>query len=206
MALSGSVSGSNSGKILKRCAISEFDASRNFATSRLISFFDGLELILRPFKTNSWLDTRDGAHSFSTLLACAGDDAIRVAVGCVFLTGLLAQMMERPLDQVCWSHNLWSAHISFAIVSVGHHGWLHWLNQPLDAGGRPMIDIWPDVSSYSESELFTVPQLKFKTGEPASLFSSRHPKTVQRSESLLSSQLGKKIVLNGALHFFLHSL
>jgi hypothetical protein len=42
------------------------------------------------------------------------------------------------------------------------------------------VDVWPDVSSYSPSELFPVPELKSKTGEQAFLFSSRHPKTVQR--------------------------
>ena len=42
------------------------------------------------------------------------------------------------------------------------------------------MDVWPDVSSYSPSELFPVPELKSQTGEQAFLFSSRHPKTVQR--------------------------
>ncbi|KAF8236974.1 hypothetical protein L208DRAFT_1432071 [Tricholoma matsutake] len=65
-------------------------------------------------------------------------------------------------------------------VGPGHHGWLHWFNQPIPSGGHPNIDLWPDVSSYSPSELFSGPGLKTKSGEPVFLFSSRHPKTVQR--------------------------
>ncbi|KAK0440741.1 hypothetical protein EV421DRAFT_1712220, partial [Armillaria borealis] len=65
-------------------------------------------------------------------------------------------------------------------VGEGHHGWLHWFNCPIPDGGKPNIDVWPDVSGYSPSELFPAPGLKFQSGEQAFLFSSRHPKTVQR--------------------------
>ncbi|KAF8878452.1 hypothetical protein BD779DRAFT_1628560, partial [Infundibulicybe gibba] len=65
-------------------------------------------------------------------------------------------------------------------VGPGHHGWLHWFNCPIPQGGRPNTDLWPDVSSYSPSELFPAPGLKYKSGDQAFLFSSRHPKTVQR--------------------------
>ncbi|KAJ3901269.1 hypothetical protein F5879DRAFT_345814 [Lentinula edodes] len=65
-------------------------------------------------------------------------------------------------------------------IDPGHHGWLHWLNYPIPNGGRPTIDPWPDVSEYSPSELYPVPGVKSPSGEPATLFSSRHPKTVQR--------------------------
>lgn len=61
-----------------------------------------------------------------------------------------------------------------------HHGWLHWIDHPIPDGGRPNIDIWPDVSAYSPSELFPVPGLTTKTGEPVFVFSSRNAKTVQR--------------------------
>ena len=62
----------------------------------------------------------------------------------------------------------------------GHHGWLHWFNYPIPDGGRPNTDVWPDVSSYSPSELFPAPGLKTKSGEQTFLFSSRNAKTVQR--------------------------
>ena len=58
---------------------------------------------------------------------------------------------------------------------LGHSGWLHWFNED-----RPNLDVWPDVSSYSPSELFPARDMKLKTGDQAFLFSSRHPKTVQR--------------------------
>ncbi|KAF6758877.1 xylosidase/arabinosidase [Ephemerocybe angulata] len=65
-------------------------------------------------------------------------------------------------------------------VGPGHHGWLHWFDKPIPEGGRPNLDLWPDVSSYSEAELYPAPGLKMKSGEPAMLFSSRNAKTVQR--------------------------
>ncbi|KAK2459789.1 hypothetical protein APHAL10511_008221 [Amanita phalloides] len=65
-------------------------------------------------------------------------------------------------------------------VGPGHHGWLHWFNYPLPDGGRPNFDLCPDVSAYSPSELFAAPGLKSANGEQLFLFSSRHPKTVQR--------------------------
>ncbi|KAF8914765.1 hypothetical protein CPB85DRAFT_1560740 [Mucidula mucida] len=60
-------------------------------------------------------------------------------------------------------------------VYPGHHGWLHWFNEPIPCGGRPNTDLWPEVSSYDSDELFDAPGLP-----GAQLFSSRHPKTVQR--------------------------
>ncbi|KAI8983325.1 hypothetical protein BD414DRAFT_418734 [Trametes punicea] len=65
-------------------------------------------------------------------------------------------------------------------VGPGHHGWLHWFNYPIPDGGRPNVDLWPDVSEYSPSELFPAPGVKYADGTQAFLFSSRHPKTVQR--------------------------
>ncbi|EMD41457.1 hypothetical protein CERSUDRAFT_110033 [Gelatoporia subvermispora B] len=65
-------------------------------------------------------------------------------------------------------------------VGPGHHGWLHWFTYPIPDGGRPNIDLWPDVSEYSPSELFPAPGLKNKAGDQEFLFSSRHPKTVER--------------------------
>ena len=65
-------------------------------------------------------------------------------------------------------------------VGPGHHGWLHWFDAPIPDGGHPNIDLWPDVSDYSPSELFPAPGLKTKDGDPVFLFSSRNAKTVQR--------------------------
>ncbi|KAH7884090.1 hypothetical protein F5I97DRAFT_1813288 [Phlebopus sp. FC_14] len=65
-------------------------------------------------------------------------------------------------------------------VGPGHHGWLHWFDAPIPYGGHPNTDLWPDVSEYSPSELFPAPGLQTKDGEQVFLFSSRHPKTVQR--------------------------
>ncbi len=63
----------------------------------------------------------------------------------------------------------------YSPYALGHHGWLHWFNEPIPCGGRPNTDLWPEVSSYDSDELFDAPGLP-----GAQLFSSRHPKTVQR--------------------------
>ncbi|KAI0034330.1 hypothetical protein K488DRAFT_9505, partial [Vararia minispora EC-137] len=65
-------------------------------------------------------------------------------------------------------------------VGPGHHGWIHWFGHPIPDGGNINIDLWPDMSAYSPSELFPAPGLKYSDGSQAYLFSSRHPKTVQR--------------------------
>ncbi|KIJ14829.1 hypothetical protein PAXINDRAFT_169514 [Paxillus involutus ATCC 200175] len=65
-------------------------------------------------------------------------------------------------------------------IGEGHHGWLHWFNAPITYGGHPNMDLWPDVSEYSPSELYPAPGLKTANDEQVFLFSSRHQKTVQR--------------------------
>ncbi|TFK23712.1 hypothetical protein FA15DRAFT_620323 [Coprinopsis marcescibilis] len=65
-------------------------------------------------------------------------------------------------------------------INPGHHGWLHWFDKPIPEGGRPHLDLWPDVSSYDSSELYPAPGLKHKNGEQVMLFSSRNAQTVQR--------------------------
>ncbi|KAN0101251.1 hypothetical protein V8E55_001235 [Tylopilus felleus] len=65
-------------------------------------------------------------------------------------------------------------------LDPAHHGWLHWFNSPIPSGGRPNVDLWPDISEYDPSELYPAPGLISASGDPVHLFSSRHPKTVQR--------------------------
>ncbi|KAI0063256.1 hypothetical protein BV25DRAFT_466337 [Artomyces pyxidatus] len=65
-------------------------------------------------------------------------------------------------------------------VGPGHHGWIHWFTYPVPDGGAPNFDPWPDLSEYSPSELYPAPGFKHLDGSQAYLFSSRHPKTVQR--------------------------
>jgi hypothetical protein len=80
-----------------------------------------------------------------------------------------------------------------ALVQLPNSRRANWINIPLENahrcpipdGGHPNIDLWPDVSEYSPSELYPAPGLKFVSGEQARLFSSRHPMTVQRSATFL---------------------
>jgi hypothetical protein len=62
----------------------------------------------------------------------------------------------------------------------GHHGWIHWFGSPLPDGGRPQFDMWPSLKEFDQDELYNVPGLTMPNGEQAKLFSSRHPKTVDR--------------------------
>ncbi|KAG6910617.1 hypothetical protein DXG01_009126 [Tephrocybe rancida] len=74
-------------------------------------------------------------------------------------------------------------------IGPGHHGWLHWFDAPIPDGGRVNTDLWPDVTEYSPSELFPAPGLKTAAGEQVFLFSSRHPKTVQRYRTLRATRI-----------------
>ncbi|KAI0321461.1 hypothetical protein OF83DRAFT_1168415 [Amylostereum chailletii] len=65
-------------------------------------------------------------------------------------------------------------------VGPGHHGWIHWFDFPVPDGGNINIDNWPDTSECAPDELFAAPGFKHEDGSQAHLFSSRHPKTVQR--------------------------
>ncbi|KAJ7660826.1 hypothetical protein DFH06DRAFT_1400198 [Mycena polygramma] len=65
-------------------------------------------------------------------------------------------------------------------IGEGHHGWLHWIDQPLPHGGRPNTDLWPDTSAYAPSELYPVAGLTHRSGAPAQVFSSRDARTVRR--------------------------
>src|SRR5262249_19854596 len=42
------------------------------------------------------------------------------------------------------------------------------------------FDMWPDLSEYSDEELYPAPGFTYPDGSPASLFSSAHPLTVNR--------------------------
>ena len=97
-----------------------------------------------------------------------------------FLKGSHAQKMESQSVQVSCIFKVLLAYLRRFIFPQGHHGWLHWFNHPIPDGGRPNTDVWPDVSSYSPSELFPAPGLKTKSGEQTFLFSSRNPQTVRR--------------------------
>lgn len=65
-------------------------------------------------------------------------------------------------------------------IEPPHHGWLHWFDQPIPNGGGPKFDLFPDVSDYTAEELYPAPGLTLSDGQPAKLFSSRNPRTVQR--------------------------
>ncbi len=91
-------------------------------------------------------------------------------------------MTANRLDQVCLPslvpfYSLMTPYRTYQ----GHHGWIHWFTHPVPHGGSPNIDYWPDTSQYTQEELFVAPGFKHKDGKQAHLFSSRNPKTVQRS-------------------------
>ncbi|KXN80803.1 Serine/threonine-protein kinase HT1 [Leucoagaricus sp. SymC.cos] len=65
-------------------------------------------------------------------------------------------------------------------LQQGHHGWLRWFHHEYPDMKHPCVDLFPDVSSYSSSELYLVPGLTTNTNQQTFLFSSRNPITVQR--------------------------
>lgn len=60
-------------------------------------------------------------------------------------------------------------------------GFLHWSrNARRLTPDTVTVEMWPDMSDYTDSERYPVPGFHFPDGQPATLFSSAHPRTVQR--------------------------
>lgn len=58
-------------------------------------------------------------------------------------------------------------------------GWKHYTNKGKFEPGMCSIDMWPDMTEYTKSERFKTP-FKNADGSRATVFSSAHPKTVDR--------------------------
>lgn len=60
-------------------------------------------------------------------------------------------------------------------------GWLHWSRDASRIAPETItIEMWPDTSEYSETERYPAPGFTGPRGEPACLFSSANPRTVER--------------------------
>jgi hypothetical protein len=60
-------------------------------------------------------------------------------------------------------------------------GWLHWSRDSRRIAPDTLtIDMWPDMSEYSDDERYPAPAFTLPDGSPATLFSSAHPRTVER--------------------------
>jgi hypothetical protein len=60
-------------------------------------------------------------------------------------------------------------------------GWLHWSRSSTTIGPKTVtFEMWPDTSEFTAEEKFLAPGLTDADGRPAYLFSSAHPKTVER--------------------------
>jgi hypothetical protein len=60
-------------------------------------------------------------------------------------------------------------------------GWRHWgRDSKLLSPKSLTVEMWPDLSEYTDEERFAAPGFTHPDGSPAHLFSSCHPKTVER--------------------------
>jgi hypothetical protein len=60
-------------------------------------------------------------------------------------------------------------------------GWKHWSrNSRRISADTLTFEMWPDLSEYSDEEKFPAAGFTYPDGKPAQLFSSVHPKTVER--------------------------
>jgi hypothetical protein len=60
-------------------------------------------------------------------------------------------------------------------------GWKHWSrNSRKIAPGTVTFEMWPDLTEFEDEEKYPVPGFTYADDSPAHLFSSAHPKTVER--------------------------
>lgn len=60
-------------------------------------------------------------------------------------------------------------------------GWFHWSRDGSRIAPETLtFEMWPDLAEYTESEKFPAPGFRLPDGSPAFLFSSAHPRTVER--------------------------
>jgi hypothetical protein len=60
-------------------------------------------------------------------------------------------------------------------------GWRHWSRNPAKLTPDSLtFEMWPDVSEYAADEKYAAPGFTHPDGKPAHLFSSAHPRTVER--------------------------
>lgn len=89
----------------------------------------------------------------------------------------------RPIDATTLKHK----------VLCGYQGWFRCPGDPANEGWRHWsrngqritpnsltFEMWPDLSEYGDDEKYPAPGFTDSDGKPASLFSSAHPRTVER--------------------------
>jgi hypothetical protein len=60
-------------------------------------------------------------------------------------------------------------------------GWQHWSRDSKKITPETLtFEMWPDLSEYTDEEKYAAPGFTDRDGKPAHLFSSTHPKTVER--------------------------
>src|SRR5688572_13760192 len=60
-------------------------------------------------------------------------------------------------------------------------GWRHWSRNGKRIGPDTVtFEMWPDMTEYADDEKYPAPGFTYPDGKPAHLFSSAHPKTVDR--------------------------
>lgn len=60
-------------------------------------------------------------------------------------------------------------------------GWRHWSRDSRKLDSKTVtVEMWPDMTEYDDDEKYPAPGFSDANGEPAHLFSSVHPKTVDR--------------------------
>jgi hypothetical protein len=60
-------------------------------------------------------------------------------------------------------------------------GWVHWSRDSRRIAAETLtFDMWPDMTEYSDEERFPVPGFTFPSGGQAYLYSSIHPRTIDR--------------------------
>ena len=113
---------------------------------------------------------------------------------CAFIAGILLLFSQslhgaepadaaKPIDATTLHHKVLCGYQGwFRCPGDGtSDGWLHWSKRREKITPESLaVEMWPDLSEFTAGEKFSVPGFTDADGQPAHLFSSAHPQTVQR--------------------------
>lgn len=107
----------------------------------------------------------------------------RVFFACALLTSAAELLQGGEVDSSTMHHKVMVGYQGWfrALGDGTEDGWRHWSRNTRQITPRSVtFEMWPDMSEYAADEQFAAGDFSYAGGAPATLFSSAHPRTVER--------------------------